>query len=71
MTLDEAFMIAAAIDPSAMQVAIQDYMNCSGISPKDPGAAQTAGNMCGGCGRESIEYRGNGGAASRINLLRL
>ena len=45
MTLDEAFMIAAAIDPSAMQVAIQDYMNCSGISPKDPGAAQTAGNI--------------------------
>ena len=41
MTLDEAFMIAAAIDPSAMQVAIQDYMNCSGILPKDPGAAQT------------------------------
>lgn len=45
MTLDEAFMIAAAIDPSAMQAAIQDYMNCSGISPKDPGAAQTAGNI--------------------------
>jgi VWFA-related protein len=45
MTLDEAFMIAAAIDPSAMQAAIQDYMNCNGISPKDPGAAQTAGNI--------------------------
>jgi hypothetical protein len=28
-----------------MQVAIQDYMNCSGISPKDPGAAQTAANI--------------------------
>ncbi|HEY6388413.1 MAG TPA: VWA domain-containing protein, partial [Candidatus Acidoferrum sp.] len=45
MTLDEAFMIAAAIDPSAMQAAIQDYMNCSGVSPKDPGAAQTAANI--------------------------
>ncbi len=47
MTLDEAFMIAAAIDPSAIQVAIQDYMNCSGISPKDPGAAQTAAGIVG------------------------
>jgi VWFA-related protein len=45
MTLDEAFMIAAAMDPTAMQVAIQDYFNCSGISPKNPGAAQTAGNI--------------------------
>jgi len=45
MTLDEAFMIAAALDPTAMQVAIQDYMNCSGISPKDPGAARTAANI--------------------------
>jgi VWFA-related protein len=45
MTLDEAFMIAAAMDPTAMQVAIQDYFNCSGISSKDPGAAQTAGNI--------------------------
>jgi VWFA-related protein len=38
MTLDEAFMIADAADPSAMQVAIQDYMSCSGIP--DPGPAQ-------------------------------
>ncbi len=45
MTLDEAFMIAAAMDPTAMQVAIQDYFNCSGISSKDPGAARTAGNI--------------------------
>ncbi len=47
MTLDEAFMIAAATDPTAMQVAIQDYINCSGISPKDPGAAQTAARIVG------------------------
>ncbi|HEY2823756.1 MAG TPA: VWA domain-containing protein [Candidatus Acidoferrum sp.] len=45
MSLQEAFMIASAIDSSAMQVAIADYMACSGISPKEPGAAQTAANI--------------------------
>jgi VWFA-related protein len=45
MTLQEAFMIADAADPDAMQVAIQDYMNCSGIS--GPGAAQTAARIVG------------------------
>ncbi len=55
MTLDEAFMIAAATDPTAMQVAIQDYMNCSempvGAAGSQTGAnvaasaAQTAANM--------------------------
>jgi VWFA-related protein len=39
MTLEEAYMIADAADPSALQVAVQDYMSCSGIP--DPGMAQT------------------------------
>jgi hypothetical protein len=43
MTSDEAYMIAAADDSSAMQVAIQDYMSCSEISP-GAGGAQTAAN---------------------------
>jgi hypothetical protein len=43
MTLDEAFMIADATDPDAMQVAIQDYISCSGTS--GVGAAQTAANI--------------------------
>ena len=34
MTLYEAYMIVDASDPSAIQVAIQDYMNCSGNSPE-------------------------------------
>jgi hypothetical protein len=43
MTSDEAYMIAEADDSSAMQVAIQDYKSCSGISP-GAGGAQTAAN---------------------------
>ncbi len=43
MTLQEAYMIVQANDPSASQVAIQDYINCSGIS--GPGAAQTAARV--------------------------
>jgi VWFA-related protein len=46
MTLDEAFMIADGTDPSAMQVAIQDYINWSGVSTGGggvpAGADQTA-----------------------------
>jgi VWFA-related protein len=44
MTLDEAFMIAAAADPTAMQVAIQDYMNCSGM-PVGAAGSQAGANM--------------------------
>ena len=44
MTLDEAFMIAAAADPTAMQVAIQDYMNCSGM-PVGAAGNQTGANV--------------------------
>jgi VWFA-related protein len=43
MTLQEAYMIVQATDPSASQVAVQDYMNCSGAS--GPAAAQTAARM--------------------------
>jgi VWFA-related protein len=46
ITLDEAFMIADGADPSAMQVAIQDYISCSGVSTGGggvpAGADQTA-----------------------------
>ena len=48
MSLEEAFMIASAIDSSAMQVAIADYMACSGISPNEPGAARMAADVVGG-----------------------
>jgi len=44
MTLDEAFMIAAAMDPTAMQVAIQDYINCSGL-PVGAAGSQTGANV--------------------------
>jgi VWFA-related protein len=40
MGLEEAYMITNATDPDAMQVAIQDYISCSGAS--GPGAAITA-----------------------------
>jgi VWFA-related protein len=40
MNLEEAYMITDALDPDAMQVAIQDYISCSGAS--GPGAATTA-----------------------------
>jgi VWFA-related protein len=46
MTLDEAFMIADGSDPSAMRVAIQNYISCSGVSTGEggvpAGADQTA-----------------------------
>jgi VWFA-related protein len=49
MTLDEAFMTADGADPSAMQVAIQDYISCSGISTGGggvpAGADQTAAHV--------------------------
>jgi len=43
MTLQEAHMIAEESDDLALQVAIQDYINCSGASGL--GAAQTAKNV--------------------------
>jgi VWFA-related protein len=52
MTLDEAFMIASAMDSSAMQVAIQDYINCSGIS--GPNTAQTAATIVGAAASEVL-----------------
>jgi VWFA-related protein len=45
MTLAKAFAIAASLDSSAMQVAIQEYLSCAGISPKEPGAVQMAANV--------------------------
>ncbi len=47
MTVAEAFTIAYAFDSAAMQVAIQEYFACSGISPNDPGAARTAASIVG------------------------
>lgn len=43
MTLQEAHMIGDGTDADAMQVAIQDYINCSGAS--GPGATMTARNV--------------------------
>lgn len=43
MTLQEAYLIADGTNASAMQVAVQDYLNCSGIS--GPGADQTAARI--------------------------
>jgi VWFA-related protein len=43
MNLQEAYMIVEATDPASIQVANQDYMNCSGNSPL-PGPTPTEPN---------------------------
>jgi VWFA-related protein len=52
MNLEEAFMITDALDPDALQVAIQDYMSCSGTS--GPDAAKTAAIVVGAAAEEEL-----------------
>jgi VWFA-related protein len=52
MTLQEAYMIVEATDPSAIQVANQDYVNCSGIL--GPGAASTEPNAVVAAAAETV-----------------
>ncbi len=52
MTLQEAYTIVEATDPSAIQVANQDYVNCSGIV--GPGAASTEPNAVVAAAAETV-----------------